>query len=149
MTAPKQIPSDHIPLVVNSLLAERLFGFQRQLGPDGVFFWLRPEENGQLTRVEGQDLQNFAGDPGEALGVLGRWCEYQNLGYAVTRLMGHPHVQVTLHGLGKSETAEELVRVVAAPVSLAISLSILRCLDASPMAQHRILYPGHYLLEAH
>lgn len=138
---PGQIPKEHIPLTMNSLLCERLYGFQRELHPDGSFSWQAVKDDGTVIN----DLMQIVDDPTTAIGFLDRICAHQKWGYQIMRDVEAPMVQVSLFLVDDKGEPQLITQCTGNPLGLTISLVIAGALKLDPKAQHRILYPGHYL----
>ena len=137
---PGQIPQEHIALTMNSLLCEKLYGFQRVLGDDGRFSWKAKKDDG--TEVDA--LFDFVDDPGTALRLIDRVCDHQKWGWSLNKEPENPMVNVALY-LMATDGPALIAQVSGKPIGLAISLCIAGALKLDPPSQHRILYPGHYM----
>lgn len=140
-----QIPPEHIRLVMNSLLCERLFDFKRLLGTDGKFTWtgIRTGAGGQEETVH--ELMDIVDDPGTALRVLQRFCEHQKWGFAITKGIGEPMFTVQIFFNNGQGEPSLIGAVTAQPFGLGAAFAIAASAKFDPIAQHRILFPGHYM----
>ena len=151
MNQPKQIeiPGEHVPLLLNSLLAEQVMGFERRLNPEtGRHEWSGKDSQG--TEVPWSDTPpfDFAGDAGLAISLAERVCKEGGLVLDL-QVDGESMMwSVKLGRLTGPESAEIVGRPGRGrPLSVMICLIIVSTLEhASVQAQHRLLFPAHYLV---
>lgn len=142
---PGQIPPEHIPLTMNSLLCERLYNFARTLRPDGSFAWSAEKDEADGSKTPITDLLDFVNDVGTAYGLLTRLCAHQQWGWQVSQDVGSPMVQVVLFLHDRHGEVQVIATTTGSPIGLAISLCIAAAMKLDPATQHRLLYPGHYM----
>lgn len=140
-------PMEHLPLVCNSLLCERLLGFERELVTDegGTRFeWSGQGLNGEAS----SRLFDFFNTDPLALELLRMFCDSNELGYNLI----HPPKQLAklpyqCFLLGADTEGKPVQRASTqgnriGPVTCLVMLGFMQ---VDLIAQHKLLYPGHYM----
>lgn len=145
-----EIPGEHVPLLVNSLLAEMLFGVSRRLNPQSnVFEWGGTDSEGKDVGWHDTPPFDFAMDDEVALELTTKICRDQGL---VLDLQMDPSGGWAAKFGRPTPGSEDTADMVGRPVrtnKLSMSLSLLVCSTipgASMLAQHQTLFPGSYLV---
>lgn len=144
-----KIPKEHIPLVLNSILNEALFGFKREL-VEGEWVWTGTTVEGEVTH----ELHDFVNTDAVAIEMLTRFGDGQvpPIAWQLNRI---PHLpgqnnralfQLYLLAPDEKGQPQVLLTVNAARIGVAISLALCTHIQANLEMQHRTLFPGHYLL---
>jgi hypothetical protein len=145
---PLNIPQEHLPLVINSLICERLMDFKRELVNDEAgtrHVWSGQNLDGEQT----DQLFNFMDTDALAIELLNKFVDANELGYNLIRVPktvgGHP-VQALLLGADSEGRPTQRAHVSGNKIGPVICLLILGYMQVDIQAQHRALFPGHYLL---
>lgn len=140
------IPPEHIPLLFNSLLCERLCNFTRTLDPaTNDWKWEGATSDGSTPSAE---LFDFVHNPPIALELLERVCTAQNWGYGLSfdPPNGGPISRNVVIVVQEPGGMRELAKVGQAHlIGFGIALALTVAFQMDVPAQHRELFPGHYL----
>lgn len=143
-----EIPKEQMPLVLNSLIAEHVMGFERRLNTTtGNHEWSGKQEDGTVLDWAEAPPFDFARDDSLAVALASRIC-VEN-GYFID-------FQISPEGVFWARLGERLpedpqsARMIAGPATgkpLCLVLCLLICTarKLSVPGQHRTLFPGHYM----
>lgn len=143
------IPKEHIQLVLNSIINERLLGFTREL-VNSDWQWTGTGKDGTTTH----ELHDFVGNDFVAIDMVTRFCAAQEPPMA-WQLNYIPHLpgvneraihQFYLLRPDMNAQPQTLQSVYANKIGLAISLAVIGLLEADVKSVHQTLFPGHYLV---
>lgn len=142
-----EIPQEHVPQLFNSLLCEKLCHFTRTLNPAGQWEWLGETSDGSPPPTE---LFDFVHIPALALDLLERVCIDQNWGYGIS--LDPPNGAERLqHNIAiVRRTAQGDLQQLSAVsqahlIGFGIALALTQVFQMDVPAQHRELFPAHYM----
>lgn len=146
------IPREHIPLTLNSLIHERILGFARRLNGEGNWEWQGEQKNPEtgaksLTGWTTEPPFNFTDDANLAASLVQRVCLEKGL-FCDVQFSGERGLWTVKYGQRIEDSEDcQLVGQPASgkPLSLVLVLCTLSVIEAPIQAQHRILFPGHYI----
>ncbi len=144
----RDIPKEHIPTVLNSIVCEALLDFKRQL-VGGEWQWSGTGVDGEQQH----ELFDLVHDDGLAIEMLTRFCAGQPtpLGYQLNYIPKIEGVsqqamfQVYILQPDLEGNPQVLHRVDANRIGLGIALVFCGIVRADVTMQHRTLFPASYL----
>lgn len=140
-----EIPADHMPTVLNSLICEHLLHFERRVNKAGEFQWRGTKTTGEVTPWSAE-LVDFAGDLKEAQDLLHNYCKHVGMGYnLIFNPQNDKHVCVLL-AVGEDGKPVPRVQIIGNPLSQLICAALCGLNGFQLEQQHRTLFPAHYLL---
>lgn len=143
-------PMEHMPLVANSLICELLYSFERELvkTDKGMeYVWKGEGVDGEPVDA----LFDFFGQDVLAVSMLTQFCDANGLGFNLVhtppQLKKAPY-QCFLLGIDEAGGPVQKAVTQGNRVAPVICLLVLATLKADMRAQHRLLFPGHYIVLA-
>jgi hypothetical protein len=146
---PSKIPSEDIPLVLNSLVCEALLGFTRELDDDGQWKWTAIGEDGKANH----ELFDLVHNDALAWDMLIRFCQGQPQPFGaqvnyIPHMQGineRPSYQVYILQPDAGGKPSIRAQTTANRLGVGIALALCYVVEADMEMQHRILFPGKYL----
>lgn len=139
-----EIPKDHMPLVLNSLICERMLGFERRLNEEGSFEWRGKKLDGTVSEWS-ESLVDFCGNIAEAEHLLSQVCRQTGLGFNIVFDSPRDLYAVLLTERNEEGKATTRVSVQGKQLPLIISAALVGTMGYNVSEQHRTLYPMHYM----
>lgn len=142
------IPSEHVPLLLNSIVNEGLLDFKREL-VNGQWVWTGNGMDGKPTN----ELFDLVHNDYLAMDLLIRFCDGQPLplGFQANRIPMikgvNERAQWSLYVMqpDKGGQPQTIAHVNAYRLGVAIATALCHILEADLQVQHRTLFPAHYL----
>lgn len=148
-TAAVEIPKEHMDRVLNSLLCERLLGFERRMNEKMEYEWRgRRVGTGEFSDWD-DALVDFAGDLKEAQRLLQQFCRQIGICYNLIydpRNGRHTVVLLQIGDKGQPVPVVQISNISQLPQGIAAAIAGYSGFDLQE--QHKLLYPGHYLLRS-
>lgn len=140
---PIEIPKEHMPHVLNSLICERMLGFERRLNEHGNFEWRGKKLDGTVSEWS-EALLDFANKLDEAEHMLTQTCRQIGCGFNII-FDGRRELYAVLLSEQSADGKPVRVSVQGKQLPLIISAAIVGAMGYNLSEQHRTLYPSHYI----
>lgn len=142
-----EVPKEHMNLTINSLLCEKLMGFERTLDSTGNWQWKCVADNGEVIT----ELFNLVDDPQQIMDLLDSVCEMTGYGWGVTRMPGNDKalLKATIMRLEPGEKGPQM-RVLGQadgrPAAFVMAITLCGAMGFDVNAHHRELFPASKLV---